>query len=112
MPTNITDEQLVTMLTITKDVEKRIACNGMPELDQDLKEMIELLEAAVPKPGPQPVREDPVQPIIDPARPPEKKPTMEDKEHKEHTAAKLKELEAEKKDKREEYSSHIKPRHK
>lgn len=80
-PITITHEQAATMLEICKDVQSRIPANGMPELDKDLAEMITLLEEAmsggvVPPPGEElPLSkkiEDPVKPIIDPARPPEK----------------------------------------
>lgn len=42
----LTEEQLNTVLVIAKDLQERIPCNGMPELDQDLAEMIEILEGA------------------------------------------------------------------
>lgn len=42
----LTEEQLNTVITISKDVQERVKANGMPELDEDLAEMIELLEAA------------------------------------------------------------------
>jgi hypothetical protein len=136
-PIPITPEQLDTMIAITKDAKYRLAANGMPELDEDLQEMIELMENASRKPPgeviPERISEDPVKPIVDPARPPEgkvipkdatlgdlesgkvkledrekKKPIVDDKEHKQAT---VKELEAEKKDRREEYASHQKPKH-
>lgn len=44
----LTTEQLSIILGISKDVQIRIKANGMPELDEDLAEMIELLEAAIP----------------------------------------------------------------
>jgi hypothetical protein len=46
MAVNITQDQLEVMLEISKDVQKRVKANGMPELDEDLAEMIELLEGA------------------------------------------------------------------
>ena len=80
--TTLTTEQLTTILEISKDIQIRIKANGMPELDEDLAEMIALLEAAAEAPPPEPDPEaarkkkedaDPVKPIIDPARPPEGK---------------------------------------
>ena len=38
--------QLDTILEISKDVQQRVKANGMPELDEDLAEMITLLEDA------------------------------------------------------------------
>lgn len=42
----LTEEQLNTVIAISKDVQERVKANGMPELDEDLAEMIELLEGA------------------------------------------------------------------
>jgi hypothetical protein len=42
----ITMSQLDTILEISKDVQQRVKANGMPELDEDLAEMITLLEDA------------------------------------------------------------------
>jgi hypothetical protein len=44
--TTITEGQMKQILGICKDVQIRIKANGMPELDEDLAEMIELLEGA------------------------------------------------------------------
>lgn len=42
----LTEEQLNTIIAISKDVQERVKANGMPELDEDIAEMIELLEGA------------------------------------------------------------------
>ena len=42
----LTEDQLTTIIAISKDVQERVKANGMPELDQDIAEMIELLEEA------------------------------------------------------------------
>ena len=47
---DLTNDQLGVILEISKDIQRRIKCNGMPELDEDLAEMIELLEGAVEPP--------------------------------------------------------------
>jgi hypothetical protein len=47
MATALDDDQTFKMITICKDAEERLASNGMPELDADLKEMIEILEKSL-----------------------------------------------------------------
>jgi hypothetical protein len=50
----ITQAQLDRMIEISKDVQERVKANGMPELDEDIAEMIRLMEEAqplVPPPG-------------------------------------------------------------
>jgi len=42
----VTQEQLERMIVITKDVQERVKANGMPELDEELAEMIVILEEA------------------------------------------------------------------
>lgn len=42
----ITEEQLDGMIAVSKDSLNRLAAHGMPEFDQDLKDMIAFLEKA------------------------------------------------------------------